>query len=186
MEVDPLSVLTRGISPVQSLKWGESVVICTTRSPIRTTLNSTLIEFSPFHLADHGETPEIQQLSKGIVQSEGPERIRTIMDWLTDHGYVDGSVQADIMSGFFTLFDAHIMLARNFRPVHVRAPIHCWWQRDGHSGRTGREMQWHEHTDASVSVELLDGLHYDLLYPPAVNAIADQLDAALLQGTATP
>jgi hypothetical protein len=85
----------------------------------------------------------------------------------------------EYLSGFFTRFEIHMNLVQTFEPKTIRAPVSLWWAREGLLGTRQAERHWGMYTSGAVVESTIEGNHYAVMYPPAVYALAAQLDKSL-------
>jgi thioesterase domain-containing protein len=125
---------------------------------------------------------EATAVAAKAVQLPGAEAVELMVSWLADNGHLQRGVSRDLLREYFALFNAHIRLAMAFEPKRIEAPIYSWVQGAGSRRKPAASFDWGAHTDAGVTEETLEGRHHDLMFPPHVDTIAAQLDAALRRG----
>jgi acyl transferase domain-containing protein/NADPH:quinone reductase-like Zn-dependent oxidoreductase/thioesterase domain-containing protein/acyl carrier protein len=121
------------------------------------------------------------KLAATMLTLSGPERVERVLDWLTEQDYLNNGLKPENIKEYISLYDHHLTLLRAYRPQPVQAPLFCWLQQQGELPAAGLQAAWKKLTAATATVKVLAGRHYDLMFPPLVEVIADQLDGALLR-----
>jgi thioesterase domain-containing protein len=124
-------------------------------------------------------------LAAAMLTLSGPERVQLVLDWLIEQDCLNRGLEPENIRGYISLYDHHLALLRAFRPQPVCAPVFCWQQQRTPAAPSEPQAAWHKLTAASATVRLLAGRHYDLMFPPLVEVIADQLNVALLRNGET-
>jgi thioesterase domain-containing protein len=120
-------------------------------------------------------------LAAAMLTLSGPERVERVLDWLTEQDYLNSGLKPENIKEYISLYDHHLALLRAYRPQQVQAPLFCWMQQRTQVPPAGLQAAWKKLTAASATVRFLAGRHYDLMFPPLVEVMADQLNAALLR-----
>jgi acyl transferase domain-containing protein/NADPH:quinone reductase-like Zn-dependent oxidoreductase/thioesterase domain-containing protein/acyl carrier protein/SAM-dependent methyltransferase len=120
-------------------------------------------------------------LAAAMLTLSGPERVERVLDWLTEQDYLNSGLKPENIKEYISLYDHHLALLRAYRPQQIQAPLFCWLQQRTQVPPAGLQAAWKKLTAGTATVRFLAGRHYDLMFPPLVEVIADQLNAALLR-----
>jgi thioesterase domain-containing protein/acyl carrier protein len=124
---------------------------------------------------------EAAELAARVLEAAPQARPRAIVGWLTERGRLNGGISPRLVERYFELFDAHLALLEGFVPPVIQAPIFLW-HRGPTDGGPDLAAAWRDRSRSAFEARVLDGSHYDLMYPPRVAAIAADLDEALRRG----
>lgn len=119
-------------------------------------------------------------LAKAMLSLPVMKRVQLVIDWLTGQNYLKVEIEMAVIRRYVSLYDRHVSLMQEFRPARIHVPIFCWSQQDPRVTQPNLAASWQKLTTATVTAEILDGRHYSLMFPPQVDRIAAQLDAALM------
>ncbi|MBI4526099.1 MAG: SDR family NAD(P)-dependent oxidoreductase [Deltaproteobacteria bacterium] len=122
---------------------------------------------------------EAAKLSAEILSSSGEQRIEAIIGWLMEREYTFKDIPRAILKEYLASFDNHITLIADFHPRMIQAPLILWWARDSLSALDGSKWHWGQYTTSEMIERTIEGNHYSVMYPPAVAALAEELDKRL-------
>jgi len=124
---------------------------------------------------------EAAELARRVIRAPAGERSRAIVGWLGERGHMVTGLSPALLERYFSLFDAHLDLVEGYRPRTIAAPLFFWSSVLG-NGHVDRAEPWRAVAEAGVTHTPVAASHYELMYPPHVERIAGELDAALREG----
>jgi thioesterase domain-containing protein len=126
-------------------------------------------------LAAHELEKYAEEVAEEIVAAPPEMRAEVVLCSITAHGYLLPGLPVELVKQYLSLFLLHMNFLGECSPTLISAPLAVW------AGRQTRDESaaWRNYTSGGCSEEFIDGDHYDLMYPPLVNAIAAQLTTAL-------
>lgn len=125
----------------------------------------------------------IDELSDIILSSEPNQRADGVIKWLRERKYLKENVPLeaikDYLSGLLSRFETHMNLIVGFQPLQIQAPLFVWWAHENQRDDGAANKSWSGYSREGVVEEILPGDHYEVMYPPVVVRLAEQLDRIL-------
>jgi thioesterase domain-containing protein len=122
---------------------------------------------------------EAGRISAEILRSRNGRNVEPLVRWLSEGGYVHQDVSIDVMTAYLTMFASHVRLVQELEPVKVAAPLHVWLSDKSRLTTSDAFSRWATYTQSNVMSQIIEGDHYGLLYPPAVETLAEALGSRL-------
>ncbi|HWY75749.1 MAG TPA: SDR family NAD(P)-dependent oxidoreductase, partial [Verrucomicrobiae bacterium] len=119
-----------------------------------------------------------EELARRVLAAPADEHARIVMDWLKDRDLIQPGQPVDLIERFIATASAHWTLVQEVKLDSIAAPVRSW--KAGLSGRGGVETtpDCSSLSASAFAEEILDGRHYELMYPPLVDTLADRVNAA--------
>jgi acyl transferase domain-containing protein/thioesterase domain-containing protein/acyl carrier protein len=115
------------------------------------------------------------QVAGEINQASPETRIEGVLRSIAAHDYISPGLPDSLLKHYLSLFLSHSDSLGDCAPTVISAPLAMWSGRETRSGSSG----WRRYTTGGFSEGVIDGAHYDLMYPPLVDSLAKQLTAVL-------
>lgn len=131
------------------------------------------------HLDRAALDEEAADLAARVIAAPASERSAAIVGWLTGRGHLVPGISAALLERYFSLFDAHVALVEGYAPAVIGAPLVVWRRGHAGNGESDAVSPWRRYSRSAVEERVIEGNHYDLMYPPLVVRLAVDLDAAL-------
>lgn len=120
-----------------------------------------------------------EKIAGQILAAPSGEHAKIVMDWLTGRDLIQPGKPLSLIERFIAIASVHWTLVEDANLEPIIAPIRSW--KAGLSGQGGVEPTPDcSRLSATTFVEeVLDGRHYELMYPPLVELLAGRVDSAL-------
>jgi amino acid adenylation domain-containing protein len=122
------------------------------------------------HVADHAAS-----LAEELLPLSDEERLEALGDWLERMNLAGGDFR-DVLKQRLRLFNAHHALLKAFQPSRLHTSFSVFWAQEPSPGLPATaSIDWSEYTSVSISTQVINGNHFSLLRPPAVQVLAERL-----------
>ncbi len=122
---------------------------------------------------------EIGNLLEGLLPSTETQRVEGMLGWVKGQNYLRDDIRESVLREYLSRFVIHLGLLENFRPAVIRAPLFIWWARESLLDLNLSDRSWSRYSTGAVVEETLQGSHYEMMYSPAVQALAERVDEQL-------
>jgi len=124
---------------------------------------------------------QIEKLASSLRTLTGRERVQHVLSWIVEQKLLNDGIDLKRLNDYITVYVRHMSFLEGFRPQKIKAPLVCWSQGSNPAIPARSETGWKVLTAASATVRCLTGRHFDLMQPPLVEVLAEQLNEALCE-----
>jgi len=107
------------------------------------------------------------------------ERRRLLFDVFRQERTFGELLTDEILDRWITAFDRHLSLIPGIRLSAIEASIYCWWSSTGDLTKRSGPRAWGRFSSSGLQEETVDGGHWTIMSPPAVDRIAESIEVAL-------
>ncbi|MBD2435678.1 non-ribosomal peptide synthetase [Nostoc sp. FACHB-110] len=121
---------------------------------------------------------EKQALQEKLTNLPYFESLRQMLVWGQQQNLLSTEISYDILETQVALNKIHEQLFRGYCPPQVQANLYIWWAANKLETRLS-QTNWSQYTTGKTYTEIVDGNHFNIIYPPQVNLLSQQLQKYL-------
>ncbi|QSJ14938.1 amino acid adenylation domain-containing protein [Nostoc sp. UHCC 0702] len=121
---------------------------------------------------------EKQALREELTNLPYFESLRRMLVWGQQRNLLSPEISFDILEKQVALNKIHEKLFRGYCPPLIQANLYIWWASERLEKRLP-QTDWSQYTTGTVHQKNVDSNHFNIIHPPNINIIAQQLQECL-------
>jgi thioesterase domain-containing protein len=121
---------------------------------------------------------QMNALYDEILPLSSEERVERLLDWLGGMNFARGEFR-DVLRQQLNLYNSHYSVLKAYKPSEIHAPLFVIWAGETLPRTNEFPVDWDKYTSGGVRTEVVNGNHYSIMRPPAVQTLAERLAARL-------
>jgi len=148
-------------------------------------LISSMVAILSARSDDFTVSPEIlhsekfNNLLNNLFEASSKERVLLLFEWIKENQMVSSKIPEQDIKKFLFLISKHSDMRATMELDSIRSDLYVWEAKKKLSGKDAIETDWSLFTSGNCYRQFLDTDHFNILYPPNVNEIADQIEKRL-------
>ena len=117
-----------------------------------------------------------------LMESSSEKSTSLLFQWIKDNQLVSSNIPEQEITKFLDLFNRHSKLRAAMKIDCIESDLFIWEVKKKLSGKNPLDTDWKQFTTGKCSRQMMDTDHFNILYPPWINRIADQMGKKITTG----